>query len=87
MAYETLALVDAVVLAAKGKRLSRIRPNGGDLLCFEFDDLDEQHASALLNSADATFARTFHHVLRDVRRQMDAVKLQGGNGGGGRPRR
>ncbi len=77
MAYETLALVDAVVLAAKGKRLSRIRPNGGELLCFEFDGLDEQQASALLNSADATFARTFHHVLRDIRRQMDAITKRG----------
>jgi hypothetical protein len=81
--YETLALVDAVILAAKANRLSRIRPNGGDLLCFEFDDLDDQRASAILNSPDATFARTFHHVLRDVRRQMDSMKAPRGNGPGG----
>lgn len=75
--FETLDLVDAVLLIVKGHRLSRIRPHNGSLLAFEFDSLSEQQASHLLHSSDATVCRSFHRVLRDVRRQMDVVKLQG----------
>lgn len=75
--FETLDLVDAVLLIVKGHRLSTIRPHNGSLLTFEFDTLSEQEASHILHSSDATLCRHFHRVLRDVRRQMDVVKLQG----------
>ncbi len=75
--YETLALVDAIILASKGHRLSRIRSNGGGLLVFGFDGLTEQQASAVLSSSDATLCRSFHRVWRDVRRRMDVVTAQG----------
>ena len=76
--FETLSLVDAIILAVKGQRLSRIRPNGGGLLVFQFDELTEQQASTILNSADASLCRSFHRTWRDVRRRMDAITM--GNG-------
>lgn len=75
--FETLALVDATILVSKGHELSRIRPNGGRLLVFEFDALTDDQASAVLSSSDATLLRTFHRVLRDVRKRMDAVSGRG----------
>jgi hypothetical protein len=74
--FETLALVDCIILTCKGHRLSRVRPNGGGLLAFEFDGLTEQQASAILNSTDASLCRSFHRSWRDVRRRMDAVTTQ-----------
>ena len=83
--FATLDLVDTIVLVSKGRRLSGIHPHSGNVLAFQFEDLTEQQASSLLNSTDAAMCRAFHRAWRGVRRQMDAVKLQGGNGlGGGR---
>lgn len=76
--YETLSLSDAVILTCKGSKLSRVRPNGSGLLAFEFDDVTEQQASHILNSADAAVCRAFHRAWRAIRREMDAVQVHGG---------
>jgi len=47
--FETLSLPDASILLAKSHRLSSIRPNGGGLMVFEFENLSEQQASAILS--------------------------------------
>lgn len=75
--YETASLPDATFLRIKGCQLSRIIPNGGSFLLFEFADLDEQGALSLLNSRDAELVRGFHRALRDLRRQMDAITAKG----------
>ena len=74
--FETLDLVDAVLLFSKGHRITRIQANSSRLLVFEFD-LSAQQASHLLNSPEASVCRDFHRAWRQVRRQMDAVQLQG----------
>jgi hypothetical protein len=76
--FQTLGLVDTVILCANSHQLSRIRPNGSGLLVFEFADLTETQASEILNSPEASLCREFHRVWRQVRWQMDAVQFQGG---------
>jgi len=76
--YQTTTLVDAIILVCKGHCLSRVRPNGGGLLVFEFDGFTDVQASSILNSADASLCRAFHRTLREVRRQMDAITAGGG---------
>jgi hypothetical protein len=77
--FETLALPDASILLTKGHHLSGIRPNGSGPVVFEFENLTQEKAAAILSGSDAMVCRAFHRAWRDARRRMDAVKY--GSGG------